>query len=42
MGQELRDFVRLFSREPLAAAGRAAEIAEEHEAILGGPQEGDR
>src|SRR5262245_11999626 len=41
MGQELRDFVRLFSREPLAVAARAAEIAEEHEAILGALREGD-
>jgi DNA-binding GntR family transcriptional regulator len=41
MGQELRDFVRLFSREPLAVAARAAEIAEEHEAILEALREGD-
>jgi DNA-binding GntR family transcriptional regulator len=41
MGQELRDFVRLLSREPLAAAGRAAEIAEEHEAILEALRDGD-
>jgi DNA-binding GntR family transcriptional regulator len=41
MGQELRDFVRLFSREPLAAAGRAAEIADEHETILAALREGD-
>lgn len=41
MGQELRDFVRLFSREPLAVASRAAEIAEEHEAILAALREGN-
>ena len=41
MGQELRDFVRLFSREPLAVAARAVEIAEEHAAILGALQDGD-
>ena len=41
LGQELRDFVRLFSREPLADVGRATEIAEEHAAILGALRDGD-
>jgi DNA-binding GntR family transcriptional regulator len=41
MGQELRDFVRLFSREPMADIARAAEIIEEHNAILEALRKGD-
>jgi DNA-binding GntR family transcriptional regulator len=41
LGRELRDFVRLLSREPLAAADRVSEIVEEHEAILTALRDGN-
>lgn len=41
MGRELRDFVRLLSREPFADLRRADEIVAEHRAILGALLERD-
>jgi DNA-binding GntR family transcriptional regulator len=41
MGADLRDFVRLFSREPLAETKRNEEIADEHRAILEALRKGD-